>query len=166
MTQLADRLLRALEGEILLYESYLELLGRQRDSVTRFRLDQFEKRTAKVEQLCEQMGTYAEKRKVLMQEHAPEWRDAKLSAFLREVFPKHAALHRSATRLKQLVEESRKEALEFSQVTQFALNMVNGGLSILWQATQNVTRRYGPQGELTESYAPTRSRKETTLKEA
>jgi FlgN protein len=55
---------------------------------------------------------------------------------------------------------------EFSQIINFTLGLVNGSLSILWSATQTVTRCYNAFGAITESFQPTAPRVGTLLGKA
>jgi hypothetical protein len=65
-------------------------------------------------------------------------------------------------RLKTLDGKTR----EFNQIINFSLGLVNGSLSILWSATQTVTRCYNAFGAVTESFQPTAPRVGTLLGKA
>jgi hypothetical protein len=64
-------------------------------------------------------------------------------------------------RLLNLTEKLKKRlatvdsvSREFSQILNFSLGLVNGELSLLWSATQPVTRVYNAHGGMTEGVQP------------
>jgi hypothetical protein len=61
-------------------------------------------------------------------------------------------------KLKKRLAAFENKNQEFSQVIDFTLGLVNGSLSILWSATQTVTRCYNAFGAITESFQPTSPR--------
>lgn len=61
-------------------------------------------------------------------------------------------------KLKQRITHVEDKSREFNQVVNFSLGLVNGSLSILWSATQSVTKGYNAFGTVTESIQPTAPR--------
>lgn len=61
-----------------------------------------------------------------------------------------ALTNKLKTRLATVDSVSR----EFSQILNFSLGLVNGELSLLWSATQPVTRVYNAHGGMTEGVQP------------
>jgi hypothetical protein len=55
---------------------------------------------------------------------------------------------------------------EFSQILNFSLGLVNGEMSLLWSATQPVTRVYNAYGGLTEGVQPGPARSGSSLGKA
>lgn len=55
---------------------------------------------------------------------------------------------------------------EFSQIVNFSLGLVNGEISLLWSATQPVSRTYNARGGLTEGVQPGPPRTGTSLGKA
>ena len=47
-----------------------------------------------------------------------------------------------------------KQTREFSQIVNFSLGLVNGEISLLWSATQPVSRTYNARGGLSEGVKP------------
>ncbi len=54
-------------------------------------------------------------------------------------------------KLKQRITHVEEKSREFNQVLNFSLGLVNGSMSILWSATQPVTKSYNAFGAVTES---------------
>jgi hypothetical protein len=61
-------------------------------------------------------------------------------------------------KLKKRLSAFEDKNHEFSEVVNFTLGLVNGSLSILWSATQTVTRCYNAFGSITEAFQPTSPR--------
>jgi hypothetical protein len=66
-------------------------------------------------------------------------------------------------KLKQKITHVEEKSREFNQVLNFSLGLVNGSLSILWSATQPVTKSYNAFGTVTESLQPTVPRAGSSL---
>lgn len=66
-------------------------------------------------------------------------------------------------KLKKRLQAFEDRNKEFSEVVNFSLGLVNGSLSILWSATQTVSRCYNAFGAITESFQPTAPRAGTLL---
>jgi len=161
------KLRRLIERELLVYDSYLEVLIRQRETVSTFNIEKFEQNNKRLLHYSQQLEQAHHQRQELLKSLAGQ-EGKKLSEFVDENFVgrEHAELTEMVLRLKARVETSQRESKEFQMISNFALNLVNGSISLLWQATQNVTRCYSPRGDVTESFSPTKDRAETTLKKA
>lgn len=59
-----------------------------------------------------------------------------------------------------------KKTREFGQIVNFSLGMVNGEISILWSATQPISRTYNAHGGLVEGVQPGPTRTGTSLGKA
>ncbi|MDC0357662.1 flagellar export chaperone FlgN [Oligoflexia bacterium] len=166
-----SKLLRSLEAyikeESKLYESYLLLLSRQGQHVTKFDLEKLTALNLKRKEHSQHMARAQEKRVRLM-EQFPDSAGKRLSELITihcEPVDQQRLLPRAES-LKGLILKCRLKDLEFNQVVQFALNTVNGSLSLMFHATQNMTKSYNPTGAVQQSFSPKRSRSETVLKEA
>ena len=59
-----------------------------------------------------------------------------------------------------------KQTREFTQILNFSLGLVNGEISLLWSATQPVTRSYNTFGTITEGVQPGPVRTNSSLGKA
>jgi hypothetical protein len=66
-------------------------------------------------------------------------------------------------KLKQKISHVEEKSREFNQVLNFSLGLVNGSMSILWSATQSVTKGYNAFGAVTEGIQPTAPRAGSSL---
>lgn len=158
---------RNLERSCKVHERYLDLLERERTSLKTFSAEGVERFRSKREELLRTVEELNAQRGEILSA-LPEGATRKLSELLDTAFAPRDAdrLRPLVTNLKALVGNVQARSREFSQVINFALNLVHGSLSILWSATQNVTRSYTPQGALQENRTPTSSRLQTTIREA
>ena len=168
MPKLDSRVLeKILSKECQLYEQYLSVLAQERDLITKIAAEQVmalsEKRGELTDAMTEAKNERIEFVKALgLEEKTP----------ISKVVAEHctAADKRKLTllvnKLKNLVKTVRAQAKEFSQLLHFSLGMVDGSLSIIWAATQNVTKSYGADAMVKQSYTPKHSRKDLLLKEA
>lgn len=117
--------------------------------------------------LSDEMKTLEASRFALLSE-VTRGEGRRLSEIVQEKFLSNekAILLPIVDRLKALVMKARTASQEFYKLTHFALNMVNGTLSIFSHASQNVTTCYNPTGKVRESYSPTSSRHERVIKSA
>lgn len=156
-----------LNTECQLYEQYLLLLEEERQSITCLNAEKIAAARYKRETVGQEMKAAQEERMSLMKGF-PSSGGQRLSSLVIQ----HCHLDDSKRiillieKLRDLVKQSRTKGVEFGQVAQFALNMVNGSLSIIWTATQNVVRSYTRRGEINESYNPQHSRAQTVLTRA
>lgn len=66
-------------------------------------------------------------------------------------------------KLRQRVALVTERSKEFQQVLNVSLGLVNGSLSIVWSATQPVTKGYNAFGTITENIQPTAPRRGSSL---
>lgn len=160
---------RNLERSCALHEQYLDVLTEERTRLKTFSADDVERIRTKREEI---LGTIAElnTQRLEILSVVPEGTTRKLSELIEldTIFsPRDAdTLRPHVGRLKALATAVQTQNREFSQVVNFALNLVHGSLSILWSATQNVTRSYTAGGAILENRTPTGSRLQSTLREA
>jgi hypothetical protein len=158
---------RHLVKECALYERYLKALDQQQDALTNFNTELMDAINAKRLRIVKDMKELGNKRLELLSD-LPRGRDRRLTDLITDHIPgkNGAKLMKLALELREFVVTSQKLSAEFGMTNQFALNMVNGSLSLISHGTQNVTKRYGVQGAIKESYNPSRSRYDTVLREA
>ena len=151
-----------LNEECALHERYLEVLSSEQDAVSGIRSEEVAALTLEREALVRAIQDINDRRIEFLRRF-PESEGKKLSELLaRHCHPEDLRqLNPLVKKLKLLLERSRRAGREMGQITDFALRMVNGTMSILWSATQNVTRSYTKSGVAKESY---QSLKNDTLK--
>jgi hypothetical protein len=69
-------------------------------------------------------------------------------------------------KLRDVLTRVESTSRECNQVVDFSLGLVNGSLSILWSATQDVTKGYTPYGTITEGTTRQPRRRGALLGEA
>lgn len=142
-----------------LHREYLSVLASEREALTHFQQDEIVSLSSKRETLYESMRAAHERRLELMREF-PGGEEMRLSQFIVKFCrPTDArVLAPLVAELKSLVKRCRTDGHEFNQIADFGLKMVGGTLSILWSATQDVSRSYSRQGKLKEFYHPAMDR--------
>lgn len=158
---------RNLDKACTLHQRYLELLAKERASLKKFSSDDIEKLREKREEFLRSIEETNAARTELLTK-IPGGNTEKLSILLEKEFsPSDAArLRPRVEELRRVVTAVQHESREFSQVVNFALNLVHGSLSILWSATQDVTRSYTAAGSMQEKHTPTHSRMQGVRREA
>lgn len=169
--KLTKNLRHILEEECALQKAYLEVMTEERRCLGRM---QDEGANQKVLLLTTKREVLAEAMKQLSQQRAellsvfPGTEGRRVSEIIAANFHKAdvAELMPHVNRLKTLISKSRHSGLEFSQIVDFSLNLVNGLVSLLWSASQSVIKSYAPNGKPRESYNPGTSRAQSVLKQA
>lgn len=163
--QLVRNVESALRTEMDLQIQYAALMEEEGKYISKFDAEKVTELSSKRAQVSQNIDAARMKREKLC-EQFPDHTGKKLT----ELVSQHC--HRDdAKRIKQLAEKFRilvqgnqRRGFEFGQVTQFVLNLISGSMSILWSATQSVTRSYGRNGVVRETYTP-KSKDHTTLEE-
>jgi hypothetical protein len=163
----AQVLRNQLEQECKLYLQYLELLDQEKNSITQFKADKVELFTEKRDQLFAGIQAALAKRAELVKKMSGSEK-IRLTEAIRSKFkgPEAKQLMLLAKRLKELTMRLKKQSMEFNQIVNFGLNVVNGTLSIYMSATQNVNRGYSKAGLIKESFNPQGDRHSGVIKEA
>ncbi len=161
--QFLSSLQRLLEQECAVHGEYIALMEKEEIALTKFKAEEVTALAGQREMLAGQMAQIQEKRQEFMQ-HFPDAEHKKLSELIiKHCHPEDARrLTPLVGRLKKLITRSRALGTALGQVANFSLSLVDGTLSILWSATQNVTRSYSRKGVIKESY---QSLKTDTLKQ-
>jgi hypothetical protein len=69
-------------------------------------------------------------------------------------------------KIREKAKQVELKSREFNQVLSYSLGLVNGELSILWSASQPVTRVYNSFGSMTNGVQPAPPRNGSLLGEA
>lgn len=156
-----------LHEEIRLNTEYFEFLQIDRKRVSKFDTGGLEQCEAKRVELLRGLEAVESRRLDVTQEFPDGNTGARLSVLVESHCnpADRRRLGNLIVKLKKIVGEVREVSQELQRVSSFALRLVHGTLSILWSATQNVTRCYTAQGGIKDSYAPTYSRSQNVLKE-
>lgn len=166
-----QRVIAELEGvlsqEIFLQKNYAEVLELERKSFRGFKTDLVVKYTQERQSIVEEMQAQQTLRIALMKQF-PEFRGRKLTELIEKYCTSQDAkrLITKINQLKMSVGRTRQKTSEFGQIAQFSLGVVNGALSLLWSATQHITKSYSRKGSLKESYHHAGTRKAGIIKEA
>ncbi|MCB0328191.1 MAG: flagellar export chaperone FlgN [Bdellovibrionales bacterium] len=161
------KLSQIVEREIGAYREYLEILREQRKTIAKFDTEFLKRLDKRRRELTVKLKEFHEARVEMLKDPAflGEMRlTTVLERFGSEEEKK--TLLPKIEELRRLAELARKEASEAHAVQGFALNVVNGSLSLLMRATKHVSKQYGRQGKINESYLPRSDRHEGVLKEA
>jgi len=156
-----------LQREIDTYQKYLNIIAQQRQCVTRFDAERLQELDKKRKELLKTLEKFHEERVAFLAR--PEFENEQRLSVLIDKFcsPEQQKVLLPLTyKLRNVIEEARSETGEFRGIQSFALNVVNGTLSMFMRATKSVSKQYGKQGKLNESYLPASSRKEGVLKQA
>ena len=171
MVERGGRLIRQIENalleEIKLQVSYAQLIEEEKSYIIKFKPAQITELTEKRGILYRSIAAARDRREALTLELAGEKGGGTLTALLKELaHPEDARrLTAHAEKLRALVQANQNRGREFGRLAHFALTLMGGTISILWSATQSITRGYGRNGVMKESYAP-KTRSQSTLKEA
>ncbi len=146
---------RVLRTEIRLQEEYASVLIEERTTLTRFNAEKIEQLSLRREELNGRIAIAAAERLELMKIF-PNYEGKRLTELIRTHCHRQdsALLLPLAEKLKSVAQSTKSSGKEFKQLVDFSLNLVNGTLSILWSATQNVTKSYTPQGTVREAFHP------------
>ncbi len=147
-----------LEEECRIHHDYIDVLTQERDALTKFDEPLVAKLSARRGELGDAMAKIQERRAAFMGQF-PDAENKKLSELIvKYCHPEDARkLNPLVKKLKGLVTRSRTLANELNQVLNFSLTLVNGTISILWSATQTVTRSYSKKGVIRENFQPTKT---------
>jgi hypothetical protein len=156
---------KLLADEISLCDDYLKVLDSEQHSVIKLKADAVGELTLKRQELCEKLEAARAKRTDLTLKLG----DGKT---LTEIVSASAPAAEKK-RILQLIDKLKARARqvdgkskEFTQVVNFSLGLVNGSLSILWSATQSVTKCYNAFGAITEMVQPVAPRMGSLLGKA
>jgi DNA-directed RNA polymerase subunit F len=158
---------RNLQRACSIHTRYLELLKKERTSLKKFSAAEVEALREKREEFLRSLEEVNAARIEILSK-LPGGNSEKLTDLLAKEFSPsdRARLQPIVDELKTVAIAVQHESREFSQVVNFALNLVHGSLSILWSASQDVTRSYNAGGALQETHTPSGSRMQGVRREA
>jgi len=158
---------KLLAAELAEYDQYLALLKQEQEAVVK--LD-----SERVVLLGSKRGEIVEKLSQIKDERSK----AIASAIGNDAFRASEVIQQGCSagdrkrlmglveRIRTKIKEVEAKSREFNQVLSFSLGLVNGELSLLWSASQPVTRVYNAFGSMSQGVQPTPPRNGSLLGEA
>ena len=158
---------KLLAAELSEYDQYLLLLKQEQEAVVKLDSDQVVMLGAKRGEIVDRLSQIKDERSKTI-----------ASAIVNDAYRASEVIQQGCTagdrkRLMALVEKIRvkikdveAKSREFNQVLGFSLGLVNGELSLLWSASQPVTRVYNAFGSISQGVQPTPPRNGSLLGEA
>jgi hypothetical protein len=166
-SRVVKRLERILEEELRLYVEYLALLTKEQSCVVALKAEE-------VTQLSERRSVVVERLSSLRTERTElvlgsvDSEPFKLSEVVEQRC--HPAdkkrLLSLISKIKDSLQMVEERSRQFNQVLNFSLGLVNGEISLLWSASQSVTRVYNAFGSMNEASQPSAPRAGSLLGEA
>lgn len=161
------KLEQMLREECGVYEQYLKLLSLEQKSLTSLNTDELIDFTEKRAVLTDRLADIQRARSALLVD-----KDTGTLRPVREVIKARCAsseqrtLLSLANKLVDLIQKTQVRAKEMGQMLHFSLSMINGTISLIYSATQNVTKAYGQNGMVKNSYHPKSGKGAALTKEA
>jgi len=158
---------KLLQAELVEYDTYLKLLEDEQAAVVKLDSDRVVILGAQRGEVVEKLGQLKEERSKLI-----------ASAIGNDAYRASEVIQQGCSagdrkRLMGLVEKIRAKvkdvelkSREFNQVLSFSLGLVNGELSLLWSASQPVSRVYNAFGSMSQGVQPAPPRTGSLLGEA
>jgi hypothetical protein len=158
---------RLLEQELASYSEYLALLAQEQASVVGLKAEQVSLLSQRRSEVVTRIAELRDQRLALITEVSGN-EEQRLSDFIRVAcIPSDAKrLDKIITQIKAIVAVVESKSREFNQVLNFSLGLVNGEISLLWSASQAVTRVYNAFGAVNEASQPSAPRVGSLLGEA
>lgn len=158
---------RLVGDEVALCEQYLKILSEEERSVIKLEAEKITAMTTDRSEIIERLELARGKRVEFVSKLAGDPGATLTRLVTARTGPgDRKRLMPLIQRLKDLAAKIEEKTREFSQVVDFSLGLVNGSLSILWSATQNVTRCYNAFGGVTELVQPVTPRSGSLLGKA
>jgi hypothetical protein len=164
---LLPQLEKVLLAEIRIYEGYNALTELEKKVIAPFDAVKVTDAASRREQFVDEMNRLQAERLSLIQQIFGD-NKTKLTILIADCLQgeekKRFAI--IAEKLKRSVTTSQKDTRELGSIAKFGMSMVDGLLSILYSATQHVTKNYTRSGSIQESTTPAGSRAGNVLKRA
>lgn len=157
----------ALEEELRHYHDYLEILSQEQERVVTLKTDELVEFSANRSQIIDRLAQLRDVRVGIVASIVGN-DSTKLSDFV-ESLPASADKNRLSNyveKIKSAVESVDRKTKEFNQVLNYSLGLVNGEISLLWSASQTVSRVYNAFGSVVEGAQPAPQRVGSLLGEA
>ncbi len=158
---------KLLAAELAEYDKYLKLLEQEQKAVVKLDADQVTLLGAQRGEVVDQLQQLKDERSKIIA--AAVGNDSCRASELIQ----QGCSPGDKKRLMALIEKIREKAKqvecksrEFNQVLSYSLGLVNGELSLLWSASQPVTRVYNSFGSMTNGVQPAPPRNGSLLGEA
>jgi len=168
-TKASRSLEKLLEQELVLYKKYVEILGKEQDCIVRLKSDEVSEYSAERQLITDQLNELKERRLELTASFSDDEDEPIRLSEIVEIVEQPADKRKLSSlidRIKDAMSLVERATSEFSQVLQFSLGMVNGEISLLWSASQNVNRVYNSFGSVQEAAEPAAPRAGSLLGEA
>jgi hypothetical protein len=169
--KLDPKLIRSLESvlekELAQYKTYLSLVDKEQLAVIRLKSDEVTELAAKRGQTVEILATLRENRVAILS--ALTGREGVRASEFVTTIPapvERKRLTLLVAAIKETIARVDARSKEFNHVLNFSLGLVNGEISILWSASQAVSRVYNSFGALQEGAQPAAPRAGSLLGEA
>ncbi len=161
----AANLEKIIQREIGLHEQYIAILKEERAYTTKADTEKIIEISTKRGLIVDEMK-YCHHQRMEIASKLPMSRGQKLTALVeRNASPEdQKRLLPLLKKLKEVVENSQKKTYDFGSVARFGLTVVEGLLSIIWSATQHITKSYSRQGTIKEQAQPAGTRASSVLK--
>ena len=164
---LLPKLEKVLLAEIRIYEGYNALTQLEKQVIAPFNAEKVTNAAERREQFLDEMKRLQAERLILVKEIFGD-NKARLSLLIADTLKgeERRRFLSLASTLKKCVTTSQKDTRELGSIARFGMSMVDGLLSILYSATQHVTKNYTRLGNIQESATPAGSRAGNVLKKA
>lgn len=158
---------RILEQELACYSEYLALLAEEQANVVKLRAEQVALLSERRSEVVGRIGQLRNERLELVASVSLD-EERRLSDIIRAACTPTDAkrLEKLVTQIKAVITIVESKSREFNQVLNFSLGLVNGEISLLWSASQSVTRVYNAFGSVNEASQPSAPRAGSLLGEA
>jgi len=146
---------KVLEQELSCYSEYLALLAEEQTSVVGLKPDRVTELSQRRSEVVSLISDLRDQRLQIVTELSGN-QETRISDFIRSACAPADAkkLDKIVTQIKAILAVVESKSREFSQVLNFSLGLVNGEISLLWSASQPVTRVYNAFGSVTEATQP------------
>jgi hypothetical protein len=158
---------RILEDEYALYVEYLAVLSQEQSSVIALKAEQVSALSTRRAEIINRLSALRDERTVLIEE-GNDGEPRRLSEVIEQSCPQpeRKKLLALISKIKISLRKVEEKSKEFNQVLGFTLGLVNGEISLLWSASQSVTRVYDSFGSLHEARQPSAPRAGSLLGQA
>jgi hypothetical protein len=166
-TRVVKRLERILEEELALYVEYLAVLAQEQACVMALKADKVSTLSARRGEIMSRLSDLRDERTILIEEQG-DGEPRRLSEVVEQGCSPadRKKLLGLISKIKDSLSMVEERSKEFSQLLGFTLGLVNGEISLLWSASQPVTRVYDAFGSLHEARQPAAPRAGSLLGQA
>lgn len=157
----------SLDEELRQYQEYLQILEKEQERVVTLKTDELVEFSATRSKIIDRLAQLRDTRISIVSSLVGN-ETTKLSEFV-EALPASTDKTRLATyvdKIKSAVSAVDRKTKEFTQVLNYSLGLVNGEISLLWSASQTVSRVYNAFGSVVEGAQPAPQRTGSLLGEA